>query len=36
MGAIARPFPGTQLFRDVFDASPIGIIVETLEGSLSS
>lgn len=28
----ARSFPHTQLFRDVFDASPIGIVVENLEG----
>ena len=24
--------PDTQVFRDIFDASPIGIAVETLEG----
>lgn len=30
--AIGRPFPDAQLCRDVFDASPIGIVVETLEG----
>ena len=24
--------PDTQLFQDVFNASPIGIVVETLEG----
>ena len=27
-----RAIPDAQLFRDVFDASPIGIAVETLEG----
>src|SRR5215813_3655994 len=26
--------PDTQLFRDVFDASPIGIAIESLEGQL--
>ena len=26
--------PDTQLFQDVFNASPIGIVVETLEGQL--
>jgi PAS domain S-box-containing protein len=30
--ATVHPFPDTQIFRDVFDASPIGIVVETLEG----
>jgi len=30
--AAAPSFLDTQLFRDVFDASPIGIVVETLEG----
>jgi PAS domain S-box-containing protein len=24
--------PDTQLFRDIFNASPIGIVVENLEG----
>src|SRR5579864_9158545 len=28
----ATPTPDTQLFRDVFNASPIGIAVENLEG----
>src|SRR6201981_317922 len=28
----ATPIPDIQLFRDVFNASPIGIAVETLEG----
>ena len=27
-----QPIPDTQLFRDVFNASPIGIAVESLEG----
>src|ERR1700746_128860 len=30
--ASQTPTPGTQLFIDVFNASPIGIAVETLEG----
>src|SRR6201982_768414 len=33
MGEVAQTrTPDTQLFRDVFNASPIGIAVETLEG----
>ena len=28
----ATPLPDIQLFRDVFDASPIGIAVENLDG----
>jgi PAS domain S-box-containing protein len=33
MGAASQtPTPDTQLFRDVFNASPIGIVVENLEG----
>src|ERR1700751_1967785 len=30
--AVQTRTPDTQLFRDVFNASPIGIAVETLEG----
>src|ERR1700756_3738741 len=33
MGEVAQTrTPDTQLFRDVFNASPIGIVVENLEG----
>jgi hypothetical protein len=36
MGAASQNrTPDTQLFRDVFNASPIGIAVENLEGSAS-
>jgi PAS domain S-box-containing protein len=36
MGESTKPVsnPDTQLFRDVFNASPIGIVVESLEGQL--
>src|SRR6516164_5222543 len=30
--ASKTPTPGPQLFRDVFNASPIGIVVENLDG----
>src|SRR6201997_4068276 len=30
----AMPIPDLQLFRDVFNASPVSIAVETLEGQL--
>jgi len=33
-GASQSRTPDTQLFRDVFNASPIGIVVENLEGQL--
>jgi PAS domain S-box-containing protein len=32
LGASQTPTPDPQLFRDVFNASPIGIVVENLEG----
>jgi len=36
MGESTKPVsnPDTQLFRDVLNASPIGIVVESLEGQL--
>lgn len=35
MGEAAQTrMPETQLFRDVFNASPIGVVVENLEGHL--
>jgi PAS domain S-box-containing protein len=33
-GASQSRTPDTQLFRDVFNASPIGIVVESMEGQL--
>jgi PAS domain S-box-containing protein len=33
-GASQSRTPDTQLFRDVFNASPIGIVVEDMEGQL--
>jgi len=33
-GASQIRTPDTQLFRDVFNASPIGIVVENMEGQL--